>query len=104
MVNFSISKVEQEVLINFNAAEKMASIWTQDPVFIRKLDKLCIENPEQFKSGRESKVNGRVVGKFYECDKKLISIRSKSIKREMTEEQKKMASERMKKINSKRQK
>ena len=41
-------KVEQEVMISFNAAEDTAELYTADPVMIRKMDKLVEENPEQF--------------------------------------------------------
>lgn len=32
-----MSKAEQETIITFNAADKMANIWTSDPVWMRKL-------------------------------------------------------------------
>ena len=35
-----MSKVEQETIITFNAADKMANIWTSDPVWMRKLEAL----------------------------------------------------------------
>ena len=37
-MGYSISKIEQETTINFNAAEKIVYIDTIDPVVIRKLD------------------------------------------------------------------
>ena len=36
-MGYSISKIEQETTINFNAAEKIVYIDTIDPVVIRKL-------------------------------------------------------------------
>lgn len=33
-----MSKAEQETIITFNAADKMANIWTSDPVWMRKLE------------------------------------------------------------------
>lgn len=49
-------KVEQEVMISFNAAEDTAELYTADPVMIRKMDKLVEENPEQF-SGKVHSFN-----------------------------------------------
>lgn len=46
-------RYEQEVTIGFNAAEDTADLYTADPVWIRKLDKLVEQNPEQFKPGKQ---------------------------------------------------
>lgn len=35
-----MSKSEQETIITFNAADKMANIWSSDPVWMRKLEAL----------------------------------------------------------------
>ena len=35
-----MSKAEQETIITFNAADKMANIWTSDPIWMRKLEAL----------------------------------------------------------------
>lgn len=62
---------------------------------IRKLDKLAQENPEEWKILR-----GDQIGKAYTCPKSLITLRSKSApKKELTEEEKQKARERMKKAN-----
>ena len=79
------SKYEQEVVIGFNAAEDTAEIYTADPVWIRKMDKLVQQNPEQFKSGRVETYQGDIVAKRYTFPKRLISIRSKE--RRLTDEQ-----------------
>ena len=52
MADYSLSRTEQEVIIGFNAAEDTAELYTADPVWMRKLDKLVEQNPEQFKEGR----------------------------------------------------
>ena len=93
-------KIEQETVINFNAAEETCSIYSADPAFMRKLDKLCVSNPGHFKQTRDSKVKGKVVGKFYECPKRFISLRTKDVKREMTEDAKKAFAERMRKTRA----
>jgi len=41
----NITRLEQETIVNFNAAEDTASVYTADPVYMRKLDKLCEREP-----------------------------------------------------------
>lgn len=36
----TLSKAEQETIINFSAADKTANIYTTDPTWIKKLEKL----------------------------------------------------------------
>lgn len=83
--NMAISRCEQETIINFNAEEDTAELYTADPVWMRKLDKLVIQNPEQFKPGRSEKYEGKVIAKRYIFPKRFISIRSKD--RTLTDEQ-----------------
>ena len=45
MGKYHKSKYEQEVTIGFNAAEGTAEIYTADPVWIRKMDKLVQQKP-----------------------------------------------------------
>ena len=45
---YSLSRYEMETHITWNAEEKLASVWTCDPVSIRKLDKLVSEYPEMY--------------------------------------------------------
>lgn len=52
MGKFSQSKYEQEVTIGFNAADGTAYIYAANPVWIRKLDKLAAQNPEEFRIDR----------------------------------------------------
>ena len=40
---------EQETIINFNAGEEMATVYTRDPAVMRKLDALVIEFPEVYR-------------------------------------------------------
>ena len=49
-------RIEQETQINFNAGEAEATLYTADPVMIRKMDKIVEQNPEQFKSEVHSRV------------------------------------------------
>lgn len=91
----SLSRSEQEVIINFNAAEEIAEVYTADPVWIRKLDKLVEQNPETFKFKRQETYQGKVIAKCYTFPKKLVSIRKKFRDISLTEEQRQAAAERL---------
>ena len=67
-----------ETIIGFNAAEDIAELYTADPVWIRKMDELAAQNPEQFKPGRVEKCQGEVFAKRYILSKWFISIRTKT--------------------------
>lgn len=102
-MGYSLAKVEQEVVITFNAGEDFAELYTADPVYIRKMDKLVQQNPEQFKEIRQEKLEGKVVAKRYTLPKRFVTVRSKDKVSTMTEEQKRQAGERLKamhRINS----
>ena len=45
----SLSKYEQETVINFNAGEQTAVVYTRDKAVMRKLDALVIAFPEVYK-------------------------------------------------------
>lgn len=92
-----MTRQEQETIISFNAAEDNAELYTADPVYIRKLDKLVKSNPEQFKQGRVETYQGEIVAKRYMFPKRFLSIRSKDIKRKLTEKQRKELAERLRK-------
>ena len=55
---YSLSRYEQEVIINFNAEEDTATLYTANPAWIRKLDRLVEQNPEQFEIYRKEKMDG----------------------------------------------
>lgn len=85
----SISISEQEVSINFMRDEDFATIYTSDTTYMTKLDKLCKTSPDMYSLIADT---GR--GKTYRVeDKTLISFRAK--KRELSDEQKIAAGERM---------
>ena len=64
-----LSRYEQEVVIILNADENETTVYTANPVWIRKMDKLCKELPEviRLKSWTE-------VSKTYVLPKNLIRI------------------------------
>ena len=92
---YSLSRYEQEVIINFIADEDTATLYTANPAWIRKLDKLVEQNPEQFEMYRQEKMDGRVISKAYRFPKRFVSIRSKDKTSCMTEKHKQEAAERL---------
>lgn len=90
----SVSISEQEVHINFMRDEDFATIYTSDTTYMTKLDRLCKTSPDMYSLIADT---GR--GKTYRVeDKTLISFRTK--KRELSEEQKIAAGERMRKYQT----
>ena len=52
-----LTRIEQETIVNANAEEKMAEVYTADPVMIRKLDKMVEKYPDQYKVIKEDDVS-----------------------------------------------
>ena len=78
--------------------EDYATIYTSDTTYMTKLDKLCKTSPDMYSLIADT---GR--GKTYRVeDKALISFRAK--KRELSEEQKIAAGERMRKYQESKHK
>ena len=93
---YNIPIAEQETHIVFMRDEDFARIYTSDSTMMTKLDKLCNTAPDMY-----SLVEDTGTGKRYRCaDKSLISLRSK--KRELSDEQREAASERMKQYQNNR--
>lgn len=95
MVN-KLTLEEQETIVNIMADDKTASIYTCIPAHIRKLDKLCEKYPEQYKLESYNDYS-----KTYSVPKKLIRFGSPAAKKNLTEEQKEILRERMKRIHQK---
>lgn len=85
-----LSRYEQEVVINFNADEDTATLYTSDPVWRRKMDKLVEQNPTHFKCIRSDEVS-----RTYSFHKRLLCVRSKFKTMTFTDEQKAKARERL---------
>ena len=87
---------EQETHVNFNRDDERAVIYTSDTTTMTKLNKLLklqgtewkLESVARAKSGEE-------IGRTYSCPKEFISFRSKKVKIELSEDEKKKRSERM---------
>jgi hypothetical protein len=87
-----LSRYEQETVINFNAGEDTATLYTRDKAVMRKVDALVIEFPEVYRCIKETEYD-----KTYEMPKAYISYRKP---RRLTEEQREQQRERMKIISN----
>jgi hypothetical protein len=94
----SLNIEEQEVCINAMRDEEFATAYCSDRTWITKFDKLVEKAPELFEVIAETDC-----GKTYRFPKRLISIRSSIVTREMTEEQKQLAAERLKNAREQKQ-
>ena len=90
-VKMSLSMSEQEVHISATRDEDFATAYCSDNTWITKMDKLVSKSPDLFEVVAETEW-----GKTYRFPKRLISIRSSIVTREMTDEQKQLAAERLK--------
>lgn len=74
----SVMIEEQETTISIYRDRDIAEIYTSDSTMMTKLDKRVRENPDAWTCARVDTIGGgaEVVGKWYECPKKLISFRS----------------------------
>lgn len=84
-------RTEQETIINFNAGEETATVYTRDPAIMRKFDTLINEYPDTFRCIAYTDID-----KTYEIPKTVVSYRKP---RRLTEEQRELARNRMKNIN-----
>jgi hypothetical protein len=87
----ALSIEEQELCINAMRDEDFATAYCSDKTWVTKMDKLVEKSPDLFKVVSETDC-----GKTYKFPKRLLSIRSSIVTREMTDEQKQLAAERLK--------
>lgn len=102
--NMGLSVCEQETTVTFMRDSNICTVYTSDSTVITKLDKLASNKKAPYWKLKEihKLQNGEVVGKTYETHKRLISFRSDIVSREMTEEQKESAAERMREWHKQR--
>ena len=81
---------EQETVITWDRASNMMNVYTADPALIRRLRGL-----QSYRLVREHKQGGKVVACDFEAEKRLLTLRSKAFSRNMSEEERKAAGERM---------
>ena len=86
-----LSRYEQETIVNYNAGEKTATLYTRDKAVMRKLDTLAADFPDTYKLTGQDEVS-----KTYSFPKSYVSYRKP---RKLSMEQRKQAQEQMNKIN-----
>lgn len=86
-----LTRYEQETILNYNAGEQTATLYTRDRAVMRKLDTLVVDFPNTYSLTRQDEVS-----KTYSFPKSYVSYRKP---KKMSEEQMKQARERMQKIN-----
>lgn len=94
----ALSVEEQELCINASRNEDFATAYCSDLTWITKFDKLVNKSPELFEVIAETEH-----GKTYRFPKRLVSIRSSIVTREMTDEQKQLAAERLRNAREQKQ-
>ncbi len=82
---------EQETVICIDRETRAARIYTSDTRFINKLDKL-------YERKRIHRNEDGITAVEYEVAEKLISFRKGIVRQQLTDEQKRIRSERMKKL------
>lgn len=87
----SLSKYEQETVINFNAGEQTAIVYTRDKTVMRRIDALVIEFPEVYRLVSETDID-----KTYSMPKSCVSYRKP---RKLSDKQRESARKRMELIN-----
>lgn len=87
-----LTRYEQETIINFNAGEQTATVYTRDKAVMRKLDKLVADFPEVYKRTGQTDID-----KTYSMPKAYVSYRKP---RKLSDEQREQARQKMFKINS----
>lgn len=86
-----LTRYEQETIINFNAGEQTATVYTRDKAVMRKLDKLVADFPEVYKRTGQTDID-----KTYSMPKSYVSYRKPRV---ISEVQRERAREMMLKMN-----
>ncbi len=87
-----LTRYEMETIINYNAGEQTAIVYTRDKAVMRKLDKLVTDFPNTYKLISQTDID-----KTYFMPKSYVSYRKP---RKLSEGQREQAREQMKHINS----
>lgn len=88
-----LSREEQEVVIRYDRAGDVMSVYTADPYLLGWL-----KRQPAYTLVREHKQGGQVVAADFTADKRLLTLRTKPPARQkLTEEQKELARENLKK-------
>lgn len=88
----NITKYEMETVVNYNAGEQVATVYTRDKSVMRRLDRLVADYPDSYKLLSQTEVD-----KTYSMPKSYITYRKL---RTVSNEQREKARQRMERINS----
>ncbi len=88
----ALTRYEMETVINFNAGEETASVYTRDKAVMRRLDKLVESHPDTYRLEKQDEVS-----KTYSMPKSCVTYRKP---RNLTDEQREQARERLQKIKN----
>ena len=92
-----VSADEQETTINFSRTDKEAEVYTSDNTVLTKIKNMFNSDDCEWKLKDVVKDQERnVVGVFFIVPKKLVSLRAKTVKSSLTDEQRRAAAERLK--------
>ena len=87
-----LSRYEQESILNYNAGERTAILYTRDKVVMRKLDTLVVDFPDTYKLTGQDEVS-----KTYSFPKSHVSYRKpRTVSTEQRERARQMMIERNK--------
>lgn len=87
-----LTKYEMETIINYNAGEQTATVYTRDKAVMRRLDRLVEEFPDIYRLTGQTDVD-----KTYSMPKSYVNYRKP---RKLSDGQREQARERMAKLNS----
>ena len=86
-MNYTLTRQEQETILNAIAADKHAELYTEDPTRMRRMDRLCAARPDVFEMTGETQM-----GKNYRFPKKCFRITAPRI---VSDEQREAARQRL---------
>ena len=82
-----LTKYEKESIINYNAGEQTATVYTRDKTVMRKLDKLVADFPDTYKL-----INQTDIDKTYSMPKSYVTYRKP---RKLSDAQREQARQKM---------
>lgn len=89
----NLSRYEQETIVNYNAGEQTATVYTRDKAVMRKLDTLVADYPDTY-----SLIGQNEVSKTYSFPKSYVSYRKpRAVSTEQRERARQMMIEQNKK-------
>ena len=101
LVITGVSTDEQETTINYGRNDEEAEVYTSDNTVLTKIKNIFSSDDCEWKLKNVVKdKKGNVVSVFVSVPKKLISLRAKTVKSSLTDEQRRAAAERLKNARS----